>query len=80
MSATHRDLKELIAQGKFREDLYFRINVLDLDIPPLRERRADMPLLMAHFLRRFYPGRVPPGIAPRAWAALMEYPLPGQRA
>jgi len=77
VSATHRDLKELIARGKFREDLYFRINVLDLNIPPLRERRADMPLLMAHFLRRFYPGRVPPGIAPRAWAALMEYPFPG---
>jgi len=77
VSATHRDLKELIAQGKFREDLYFRINVLDLVIPPLRDRRADLPLLLAHFLRRFYPGRVPPGIAPRAWAALLEYPFPG---
>lgn len=77
VSATHRDLKELIAQGRFREDLYFRINVLDLNIPALRDRRADMPLLMAHFLRRFYPGRVPPGIAPRAWAALSDYPFPG---
>jgi DNA-binding NtrC family response regulator len=77
VSATHRDLKELIAQGKFREELYLRINVLDLDIPPLRERRADMPLLVAHFLRRFYPGRVPPGIAPRAWDSLMEYAFPG---
>ncbi len=77
VSATRRDLKALIVEGKFREDLYFRINVLDLSIPPLRERRADMPLLMAHFLRRFFPGRVPPGIAPRAWAVLMEYPFPG---
>ena len=77
VSATPRDLKDLVSQGKFREDLYFRINVLDLNIPPLRERRPDMPLLLAHFLRRFYPGRVPPGIAPRAWAALMEYPFPG---
>jgi DNA-binding NtrC family response regulator len=77
ISATNRDLKDLIAQGKFREDLYFRINVVDLVVPPLRERRADMPLLLAHFLRRFYPGRVPPGISPRAWAALMEYPFPG---
>ena len=77
VSATHRDLKALIAQGKFREDLYLRVNVLDLSVPPLRERRADMPLLMAHFLRRFYPGRVPPGIAPRAWAVLMQYPFPG---
>jgi DNA-binding NtrC family response regulator len=77
VSATHRDLKALVAAGKFREDLYFRIGVLDLNLPPLRERRADMPLLLAHFLRRFYPGRVPPGIAPRAWTALMEYPFPG---
>ena len=77
VSATRRDLKALIAEGKFREDLYLRINVLDLSIPPLRERRADMPLLMAHFLRRFFPGRVPPGIAPRAWAVLMEYAFPG---
>ncbi len=77
VSATNRDLKELVAQGKFREDLYFRINVLDLEVPPLRERRADLPLLLAHFLRRFYPGRVPPGISPRAWAALMDYPFPG---
>ena len=77
VSTTCRELKELIAQGKFREDLQLRINVLDLRIPPLRERRADLPLLLAHFLRRYYPGRVPPGIAPRAWAALMEYPFPG---
>jgi DNA-binding NtrC family response regulator len=77
ISATNRDLKELVSQGKFRDDLYFRINVLDLAVPPLRDRRADLPLLLAHFLRRFYPGRVPPGIAPRAWAALMEYPFPG---
>jgi DNA-binding NtrC family response regulator len=77
VSATNRDLKELVVAGRFREDLYFRINVLDLNIPPLRERRADMPLLLAHFLRRFYPGRVPPGIAPRAWGAMLEYPWPG---
>ncbi|WP_146648172.1 sigma-54-dependent transcriptional regulator [Labilithrix luteola] len=77
LAATDQDLKELVSQGKFREDLYFRVNVVDLTIPPLRERRADLPLLLAHFLRRFYPGRVPPGIAPRAWTALMEYPFPG---
>ena len=77
VSATNHDLRALIAQGKFREDLLFRIAVLDLDIPPLRERRADLPLLLAHFLRKFCPGRVPPGISPRAWAALLEYPFPG---
>jgi DNA-binding NtrC family response regulator len=75
-SAT-RDPKPLIAAGRFREDLYFRINVLDLAVPPLRDRRADMPLLLAHFLRRFYPGRVPPGIVPRAWTAMMQYAWPG---
>lgn len=77
ISATQHDLKSLLGEGKFREDLYFRLNVLDLHIPPLRERKADMPLLIAHFLRRFCPGRVPPGIGPRAWEALIEYPFPG---
>ncbi|HVH47033.1 MAG TPA: sigma-54 dependent transcriptional regulator [Labilithrix sp.] len=77
VSSTQNDLKSLVNEGRFRDDLYFRLNVLDLHIPPLRERRADMPLLLAHFLRRFCPGRVPPGIGPRAWEALMEYPFPG---
>lgn len=77
ISATHRNLKDLVEQGGFREDLYYRVSVLELDIPALRDRRADMPLLLAHFLRRFYPGRVPPGISQRAWSALMVYPFPG---
>ncbi|MBN9167858.1 MAG: sigma-54-dependent Fis family transcriptional regulator [Myxococcales bacterium] len=77
VSTTQIDLKKLVAEGKFRDDLYFRLNVLDLHIPPLRERKPDMPLLLAHFLRRFCPGRVPPGIGPRAWEALMAYPFPG---
>jgi len=63
--------------GKFRDDLYFRINVLDLHVPALRERLGDMPLLLAHFLRRFCPGRVPPGIGSRAWEALLGYDFPG---
>lgn len=75
--STADDLKELVAQGHFREDLYFRINVLDLHVPSLRDRRGDMPLLLAHFLRRFCPGRVPPGIGPRAWEALLGYHFPG---
>jgi DNA-binding NtrC family response regulator len=77
ISSTHADLKACVNEGKFRDDLYFRLNVLDLHVPPLRERKADMPLLLAHFLRRYCPGRVPPGIGPRAWEALMEYPFPG---
>src|SRR5262249_60547086 len=55
ISATHRDLKERIAEHLFREDLYYRLNVLDMSIPPLRERRADLPLLVEHFLRRGSP-------------------------
>src|SRR5262249_25047431 len=78
MAATHRNLKERIAQGRFREDLYYRLNVLSIAIPPLRERRSDLPLLLQYFLRRFIPdGRQPPSVSPRAWAALSEYPFPG---
>jgi len=53
MAATNRDLWHLIAQGQFREDLFYRINVIHLVIPPLRERREDIPLLVDHFLTRF---------------------------
>ncbi len=78
ISATHRNLKRYIAEGRFREDLYYRLNVLDIPIPPLRERRGDLPILVQHFLERFTaPGKQPPDIGPRAWAALSEYPFPG---
>jgi len=76
ISATHRNLKERIAEGRFREDLYYRLNVLDIAIPPLRERRGDLPILVEHFLRRSAKGDAP-AIAPRAWAALSQYPFPG---
>src|SRR5262249_57473614 len=66
ISATHRDLKERIAEHLFREDLYYRLNVLDMSIPPLRERRADLPLLVEHFLRRATLDRKHPApISPR---------------
>ncbi len=78
ISATHRNLKELISEGRFREDLYYRLNVLDMSIPPLRARRGDIPLLLQHFLRQYTPaGGITPDIAPRAWARLLEYPFPG---
>jgi DNA-binding NtrC family response regulator len=77
LSSTRADLKGMVAAGRFREDLFLRISVLDIQIPPLRERRADLPLLVAHFLRRFCPGRVPPGIGSRAWKALSDYTFPG---
>ena len=57
VSATNRNLHELIEKGLFREDLYFRLNVLTIKIPPLRERREDIPLLVEHFLRKFSAGR-----------------------
>ena len=51
MAATNRNLRDLIAQGQFREDLFYRINVIHIVVPPLRERREDIPLLIDHFLR-----------------------------
>jgi two-component system response regulator HydG/two-component system response regulator AtoC len=78
ISATHRNLAELIAENRFREDLYYRLNVLDLEIPPLRERQGDLALLVQHFVRSFMPaGAEPPGISPRAWAALSGHSFPG---
>ena len=54
VAGSKRDLKELVAQGKFRDDLYYRLNVVPLALPPLRERRDDIPALMDHFLERFF--------------------------
>ena len=78
ISATHRNLRERIREGRFREDLYYRLNVLDIEIPPLRERRSDLPLLLQYFLSKFTPpGKQTPSVAPRAWAVLSQYPFPG---
>ena len=78
ISATHRNLKSRISEARFREDLYYRLKVLDISIPPLRDRRADLPLLVEHFLNKF--ARCSDEVqelTPRAWAALSEYPFPG---
>jgi two-component system response regulator AtoC len=78
ISATHRDLKERITTGAFREDLYYRLNVLDVNIPPLRDRRGDLPLLVQYFLRKFTrTGRALPKVTPAAWNALSQFPFPG---
>lgn len=77
ISATHRNLKERIASGLFREDLFYRLNVLDVTIPPLRDRRSDLPLLVQHFIAKYSGGKTPPPISARAWAALSEYGFPG---
>jgi two-component system response regulator AtoC len=88
LAATNRNLRELIAQGQFREDLFYRINVIHLVVPPLRERREDIPLLIDRFLGNFtgtptngngkaHPPTIVKSIAPEAIATLSEYAWPG---
>jgi two-component system response regulator PilR (NtrC family) len=80
LSATHKDLAELVDQGKFRQDLYYRINVIQLRVPPLRERREDIPMLAEHVFGRLC-GDLPeadrPQLRPDALHALRSYSFPG---
>jgi len=78
LSATHKDLAALVEEGRFRQDLYYRINVIQLRVPPLRERREDVAALVKHFLERINgDGDDRIDLAPDAWAALETYPFPG---
>lgn len=91
ITATNRSLRDLITQGQFREDLFYRINVIHIVVPPLRERRDDVPQLVQHFFERFVnrplnghgngngsgEHSVVKGISPEAVAALAEYSWPG---
>jgi len=78
ISATNRDLRNLVEEGVFREDLYYRLRVLAISLPPLRERRGDIPLLVAHCLKKFAPsGTKPKQITPRSLNALETYDWPG---
>ncbi len=80
LAATHRDLRSLVKEGKFREDLYFRLHVLELHVPPLRDRKPEIPALVAHFLRaarRENPNAVVRSLSPAAMGALVHAPWPG---
>ena len=79
IAATNRDLGELVETKEFREDLFYRLNVFPIRVPPLRERRDDIPLLAQHFRQRFAEenGLEPPEIPPKTMARLMAYDWPG---
>jgi len=79
IAATHRDLQREVREGRFREDLYYRLVVAELQLPPLRERQGDLPLLVKHFLttaNQRWPHKVI-GLSPDAEAAFASYPWPG---
>jgi DNA-binding NtrC family response regulator len=79
VAATNKNLKALVGGGSFRDDLYFRLNIIPLDLPPLRERKGDIPILIGHFLKKFTGerGKEIRGMAPAALALLQEYGFPG---
>lgn len=79
ISASHQDLAQAVEQGRFRQDLYYRLNVIEMRMPPLNERPEDIPALVQHIIQRLaqQAGGTPPSIAESAIAALMRYSFPG---
>jgi two-component system response regulator AtoC len=82
VAATVRDLASEVKNGRFREDLYYRLNVLPIHLPPLRDRREDIPTLVEHFIRRYADkhaqvGMQVQGVSPEAMELLLSYPWPG---
>jgi len=79
IAATNKDLDEMVAAGSFREDLYYRLSVIPIEVPPLRERREDIPLLAVHFLKKYAPaaGKSIVRIPPQSMETLRDYEWPG---
>ncbi|HSP79497.1 MAG TPA: sigma 54-interacting transcriptional regulator, partial [Myxococcaceae bacterium] len=79
VAATHRDLAAEVKAGRFREDLYYRLNVVAVTLPPLRERKSDIPALVSHFLEKYSDsyGKDVSGLAPGTLQALLAYDWPG---
>jgi DNA-binding NtrC family response regulator len=79
IAATNRDLERLVAENRFRKDLFFRINVARIHLPMLNERREDIPLLIDHYLQKYNArfGRQIEGLAPEAWSSMLLYDWPG---
>ena len=77
VTASHRNLADAVRAGEFREDLYYRLKVVEIVLPPLRERPADIPLLVEHALRRYWVGPNRPSFAPEARALLARHAWPG---
>ena len=79
VTATNQDLKKQVQQEKFREDLYYRLNVVRISLPPLKERKEDIPLLIDHFIRKFnlLKARTLQGVTPEALSRLMDHSFPG---
>ncbi len=79
ITGSKRSLKQLVTEGRFREDLYYRLNVVPIWLPPLRERREDIPLLTDHFMRQFFKDRgdASPDLSPTVRESFLRYPWPG---
>jgi transcriptional regulator with PAS, ATPase and Fis domain len=79
VAATNRDLRAMVDDGRFRGDLYYRINVLSLDLPPLRDRRDDIPILISYFLKKHLRNSTHPvrGLAPEVNRIMLDYSWPG---
>jgi two-component system, NtrC family, response regulator PilR len=79
VAATNRELEAAVEQGRFRDDLFYRLNVIRVEMPPLRERREDLPALIEHFFASFAAsmGKPAPQLSPEALRRLLDHPFPG---